>query len=215
MMIAARSAMLMSGPKLPYDAEVEYLEGVAGGYIVLPWAFKTTDRWELDAQFLSGKSYNGIYAPFAPSGESSAINRIDIAVEGGFRLNYGPANVVRASDTSRHLFVLDPYSNSCKIDSVSYSLPGTHISVPDTHPYLGLLGRLYVTSQGLQGINVNGTGCRVYSCKLYRRLELGMELIPVRFTNEQGVSEGAMYDKVSGQLFRNAGTGVFGFGPDK
>ena len=39
--------------------------------------------------------------------------------------------------------------------------------------------------------------------------------IPVRFTNEDGVSEGAMYDKVSGQLFRNAGTGAFVIGPDK
>jgi hypothetical protein len=36
-----------------------------------------------------------------------------------------------------------------------------------------------------------------------------MDLIPVRFTNELGVSEGAMYDKVSGQLFRNQGTGSF------
>ena len=41
------------------------------------------------------------------------------------------------------------------------------------------------------------------------------DLIPVRFTNENGVSEGAMYDKVSGQLYRNAGTGAFVIGPDK
>ena len=39
--------------------------------------------------------------------------------------------------------------------------------------------------------------------------------IPVRFTNEDGVSEGAMYDRVSGQLYRNAGTGAFVIGPDK
>ena len=41
------------------------------------------------------------------------------------------------------------------------------------------------------------------------------DLISVRFTNEQGVSEGAMYDRVSGALFRNAGTGAFTIGPDK
>lgn len=39
--------------------------------------------------------------------------------------------------------------------------------------------------------------------------------VPVRFTNELGVSEGAMYDKVSGQLFRNQGSGSFILGPDK
>lgn len=39
--------------------------------------------------------------------------------------------------------------------------------------------------------------------------------VPVRFTNELGVSEGAMYDRVSGELFGNAGTGAFVIGPDK
>ena len=38
---------------------------------------------------------------------------------------------------------------------------------------------------------------------------------PVRFTNELGESEGAMYDRVSGELFRNAGTGAFNYGNDK
>ena len=37
-----------------------------------------------------------------------------------------------------------------------------------------------------------------------------MELIPVR---KDGV--GYMYDKVSGELFGNDGTGIFGIGPDK
>jgi len=37
----------------------------------------------------------------------------------------------------------------------------------------------------------------------------------VRFTNEMGQAEGAMYDRVSGQLFRNAGKGAFTVGPDK
>lgn len=50
-----------------------------------------------------------------------------------------------------------------------------------------------------------------------QKLVLGTvrDMISVRFTNEQGVSEGAMYDRVSGRLFRNAGTGAFTIGPDK
>lgn len=40
------------------------------------------------------------------------------------------------------------------------------------------------------------------------------DIIPVRFTNELGEPEGAMYDKVSGQLFRNAGTDKFLVGAD-
>ena len=41
-----------------------------------------------------------------------------------------------------------------------------------------------------------------------------MALIPVRFTNEYGETEGAMYDQISGGLFRNQGTGSFIIGPD-
>ena len=41
------------------------------------------------------------------------------------------------------------------------------------------------------------------------------DFIPVRFTNERGETEGAMYDRVSGQLYRNSGTGAFIIGPDK
>ena len=40
------------------------------------------------------------------------------------------------------------------------------------------------------------------------------DLTAVRFTNEQGMSEGAMYDSISGALFRNAGTGSFVIGPE-
>ena len=41
------------------------------------------------------------------------------------------------------------------------------------------------------------------------------DFIPVRFTNSLGQTEGAMYDRVSGQLFGNSGTGEFIIGPDK
>ena len=55
---------------------------------------------------------------------------------------------------------------------------------------------------------------KLFGCKLFRQ-SLVRDFIPVRFTNEKGVTEGAMYDKVSGTLFRNAGTGAFVIGPDK
>lgn len=44
---------------------------------------------------------------------------------------------------------------------------------------------------------------------------IARDSIAVRFTNELGETEGAMYDRVSGQLYRNAGTGAFIIGPDK
>ena len=44
--------------------------------------------------------------------------------------------------------------------------------------------------------------------------DVSVDMIPVRFTNEFGEREGAMYDRVSGEFFRNQGTGSFGIGPD-
>lgn len=222
MMIAARNAFLMSGAKLPYDAEVEYLEGVSGGYIVLPWAFRVSDRWELEAQFTGINSYNGVYIPFRPAGESSSIERVDIARGGGyFRINYGPNNNVAPDDSSRHLFVLDAYSNNCRIDAATYPLPGTHVSVPDDKAFLGLLARLLVSADGLSGVNVEGVGCRVFSCRFYRLQSLGMDLIPVRVGS--GTSAvGYLYDRANPDggplgngLYPNAGTGAFVVGPDK
>ena len=59
-----------------------------------------------------------------------------------------------------------------------------------------LIGKIYSVSFSTYGTNIG-------------------DFIPVRFTNELGETEGAMYDRVSGQLFRNAGTGAFVIGPDK
>lgn len=56
---------------------------------------------------------------------------------------------------------------------------------------------------------------RLYYLKMSKDGSFVRDFIPVRFTNSLGVSEGAMYDRVSGQLFRNAGTGAFAIGPDK
>lgn len=57
--------------------------------------------------------------------------------------------------------------------------------------------------------------CIIYHVSLYDDYNtLIRDYIPVRFTNELGQSEGAMYDKVSGQLFRNQGSGEFVMGPD-
>lgn len=54
----------------------------------------------------------------------------------------------------------------------------------------------------------------MYSLSIERSGEKVLDMIPVRFTNELGQSEGAMYDRVSRKLFRNQGTGSFATGPD-
>lgn len=55
---------------------------------------------------------------------------------------------------------------------------------------------------------------RIYSCRLYSGGAMTHDFVPIRFLNEDGEWEGAMYDFVSGELFRNQGTGAFSYGPD-
>lgn len=50
---------------------------------------------------------------------------------------------------------------------------------------------------------------RFYSFKVWKTKELVLDLIPVRVADE-----GFMYDRVSGKLFGNVGTGKFILGPD-
>ena len=73
----------------------------------------------------------------------------------------------------------------------------------------------------LFGNNVSGSARHLGPCRIFMAQitdgndSLVRDFIPVRFTNESGVSEGAMYDRVSGELFGKSGTGAFIIGPDK
>ena len=77
--------------------------------------------------------------------------------------------------------------------------------------YFALFG-CYNTSSGI----VNCQSCQIGKCTLYSGDVVVYDFQPVLFTNELGQSEGAMYDRVSGELdpFRNRGTGAFLWGPD-
>ena len=75
-----------------------------------------------------------------------------------------------------------------------------------------LLFALYRSGLANPVINFSG---RHYYFMIFSGDELLMNLVPCRFINELGENEGAMYDLVSKQLFRNNGSGEFIIGPDK
>ena len=58
------------------------------------------------------------------------------------------------------------------------------------------------------------TGIRIGNFMISRNRDMLINLVPVRFLNENDEWEGAMYDLVSGELFLNNGTGEFIIGPD-
>lgn len=70
--------------------------------------------------------------------------------------------------------------------------------------------RAYITSSG----NYMAWRGRIASCVVMAGSIKLVDMIAVRFTNELGQPEGAMYDRVSHKLFRNMGTGNFIIGRD-
>ena len=63
---------------------------------------------------------------------------------------------------------------------------------------------------GANGSTSEKTNGRISSCKIYHSGAIVCDFIPVRVG-----TVGYMYDRVSGQLFSNQGTGAFVIGPDK
>lgn len=203
----ARQFFERRGPKLPYDAEVQYLQSMGTQYIdtgrPIPadfWFDATIDitgtnnayKSILGARISSGNrdyqfsfSFNGNlflarYGTITSQyAETLQTGMTRIRVEGGGKL-----------------YINESFVKQLGVNSPSY-----------LNMYIFALNENGAVSQLAQYI-------RLYSLK-YGGTNEAHDLIPVRFTNEQSVSEGAMYDRVSGELFRNAGSGAFLYGPDK
>ena len=73
--------------------------------------------------------------------------------------------------------------------------------------------KMYVFAY-LKGSVITCGRFKIKRFKIKRLESVMIDLIPVRFLNEDGISEGGMYDLVSEDLFRNIGSGYFISGPD-
>ena len=214
-------------PALPYDAEVEYLES-------------TGTQW-IDTQVLGRDNLKAV-CRFAATGFTAdatfyfpygAVNgRVSISVYGLLQRNmtrstwaiyanvsYSAAWPRVDTDTLWHTSVMDSTSldKSGKIDDTTlFSGMGNQNSTTSNYG-IALFGMRLADG----GINT-GVG-RISMFKLTDTAtdSVLVDFAPVRFTNELGQSEGAMYDRlgVGGMnpdgsprtdgLYRNRGTGAF------
>ena len=208
MMIGARTAA-WSGKALPYDAEVEYLESTGTQWIdtgvtmtydlfdsaettitVMPTG-KTSDTHNF---FGDGTSwYNGYTFGYYDK------YKYKLQASNGFESTQGPV----AFSTTRPK-TLTVNKNGFAIDSEVASFHTK--SSKSTSGTLILFGcrrnGVFFTTTPFAG--------RIYSAKMVSNGVSIFGFIPVI---KDGV--GYMYDRVSGQLFGNAGTGAFIVGPDK
>ena len=178
---------------LPYDAEVEYLESTGTQWI------NTGVAWTTGAVLYGkGDTYNSnSLCGYDSANCLTSYNRFT-------RNNmYIYASNTSSSVKEEYEFV---WGNSVIVNGV---VQGSYPRIPTggTTPII-IFAR-----------TVGGNDPCLGVCSYLRLVDKNnmvlFDMIPVRFTNELGQPEGAMYDRVSCELFRNQGTGNFIIGPDK
>ena len=217
MLLGARQFFERRGappPALPYDAEVEWLESTGTQWIDTGLPISQNLRIVIRTMLTMLEN------PSMPVGANSGRRWFGFGMYGSLYFRIGTCSVL--SD-----YMYGEYSIKLSLDTLWHtvtldSTEGLHNAYGD----IDGLGRRVATSGSASGINLylfgcNGTAgpakCRISGASFVNTItgDVLEDFTPVRFTNEQGVREGAMYDRVSGALFRNAGTGDFVIGPDK
>ena len=202
MMLGARTAA-WAGKALPYDAEVEWIRGDGSAYVDTGFDYsQETDEVSIEFNVAGSSAWNrniilGAY-------ESGSTN-FWISISTGGMLQIIFANSQRSYSITGDA-VVTLVGKTVSANGEQWTFTGDYIaSLP-----LFMFGR---NNNG--AVDNRNSTVKIYSFVARRNGVVILDLIPVKFTNSLGVSEGAMYDRVSDKLFRNQGTGAFVIGPDK
>ncbi len=180
----------------PYDAEIEYLEGTGTQWIDTLIHPTTGYGFEIYGGFTSFDN-NEFFG-----GGTNWSNGLGICTHGN-DITYGV--IVGTSETCRipvinnvmHLFRVNS-DGTTYIDNVYKGQSTTQM--PSGTYTMNILRH---SSTGVP------RSAKIYYCKIFNSEGLVFDGIPVRIGQV-----GYMYDKISGQLFGNSGTGDFVLGPD-
>lgn len=203
----------MGGKNLPYDAEIEYLES-------------TGTQW-IDTGITTKNQMAGIDIELrAPTYQSDTwfcgFNQYTGDDRGGFQIGYynnsnavGLYNSTSSSPYRKKVQLISPYSTSWNRYIINALSKGIEINgnmeVTEQVEDFGSDGGVILLFRRGGNLSSSTITSQIKYAKIYiNNNNLVRDYIPVRVGNI-----GYMYDKVSGQLFGNAGTGDFILGPDK
>lgn len=209
MLINLRNA-LMTGKRLPYDAEVEYLESSGTQRIEIGMTFDARCVLDMTFQFTRFVNYATCHGQTAAAAISARFAFGKGAVSwNDWYCGIGDKNyrTGKALDLAVHRFVVDAPGDKFVIDDTTYNVGWTSFDLPSNPNSATLYNRARVNSSEL---DISGVYGKLYCCKIWQDGLLVRDFIPVR----KG-TVGDLYDRVSGKLFGNAGTGDFVIGPDK
>jgi hypothetical protein len=211
-MIAARQIAFgkAAGAKKPYDAEIEYLQGDGKSFIEVPWF---VSKVPLNSPTIGIKFINPCTNTISPVfivyyGSRQYMAAGNSPTSKRFMAQFGNMSpwYERTIDfENEHTLEISPSTGKVIEDGVSYDI-GTNSLNQDSDKIV-LFARYNTSSGKVDCISA----VTIYWMKIYSpdKTELLFDLIPVRKGNV-----GYMYDRVSGQLFGNAGTGEFVLGSD-
>ena len=187
---------------LPYDAEVEYLESTGTQYI--DTGVKPSN--DLRTKFRAAYTHTPIESNstiFGSRSTASSNDRYWLNYDSKFEVGYGSYYNTGVTVSPGEIFDVDfnyieNGDHKFKINDSVFTYSGT----PNTTIGIILFGRI-------AGAQVTRCSSRFYSAQFFRNGILIRDYIPVRVG-----TVGYLYDRVSGQLFGNAGSGSFSYGSD-
>ena len=197
----------MGGKALPYDAEVEYLESTSTSKQYIDTGI--TDSWDglvvtLDISVTDATGERDFFGSINPSGGynyAGCFRNLDknfVLQIGSPYVRYGQ------NDGGRHIHIYDAINKTCSLDG-STTPASTLTWRGSGNNTFKLFQRVFINGN-IQSPSDN----KLYASQFVKDGVLVRDYIPVRVG-----TIGYLYDKVSGQLFGNAGTGDFILGPDK
>lgn len=200
----ARRRMMMGGSAKPYDAEVEWIESTGTQYIDTGVLMNTlTDEMRLEYLITNKTNFCGVAG--ARLGASS--RSVTVSYNG----NIASIDCTNSDYNNSRALIKNNEINIryLTISSITYRAICQGTTVLDANNiYSDVFTSNSIYVFAVNGI-VNKASIRLYNFTI-RSNTAKIDLIPVR---KNGI--GYMYDKVSGQLFGNQGTGQFIIGPDK
>lgn len=190
-------------PVLPYDAEVEYLQSSGTQWMDTGITISTNTIVEAKAQFTVQDSTFQTLIGCANGGMGVMIGlqnntgKLYIQVgKTGYALTDG-------SQTGLHVFTSTVSGSTQSLD-----VDGTTSSNSIVTPICSRT--MYLFARNREQGATNHAKAKLYYCKIRKGGNLVFDAIPVRVGQV-----GYMYDRVSGELFGNLGSGSFTLGNDK
>lgn len=207
----ARRRMMMGGSAKPYDAEVKYLQTSGYSYIDTLVNPTQTINYEVDFTFLQPWENGGLFgaknASTVSTITSNFCNSVYINNQGAIGCEDNGISLGdwdKLSNNSRHTILVQ--NRKYYFDGVLKRTSSSTTTYKFNSVTYGLLKFRLTNGYDKR----RGFSARLHACKIWDGDMPIRDFIPVRVGNV-----GYMYDKVSGQLFGNQGTGQFIIGPDK